>query len=407
MSVPETNLATPAQLLAHFRALDQFLFAHQQLWRPKPFTALQLGWETEHPQLARWLRARNLEQAEAAHNQPHLLAAPAPFPELARQAIALGQLGQLPRRSRAATGTRLGVDVPGRKWQQIEAFGSCLQFHQQPAHWLDWCAGKGHLGRYLAQDGSALSCVERDAQLVSSGQRLSGKLGIPARHIELDVLQEEAAGYLESAQTPVALHACGDLHVRLMQLASAAGCRQLAIAPCCYNRIRAEHYQPLSAAARASALQLERDDLRLLQCETVTAGQRVRKLRDLSMARRLGFDLLQRQVRAVDEYLPAEALAPAWLQRDFAAYCTELARVKQLDLGGEHDWATLETAGWQRLANVRNLELLRSLFRRPLEVWLLLDRALFLQAEGYRVRLGSFCDTRLTPRNLLLLAERE
>jgi hypothetical protein len=82
-----------------------------------------------------------------------------------------------------------------------------------------------------------------------------------------------------------------------------------------------------------------------------------------------------------------------------------LARHKQLNLGLQYDWASLEIAGWQQLAKVRNLELLRDLFRRPLEMWLILDRALYLQEQGYRVRLGTFCDSRLTPRNLLLLAE--
>ncbi|MNG29795.1 hypothetical protein D3C84_1152830 [compost metagenome] len=56
---------------------------------------------------------------------------------------------------------------------------------------------------------------------------------------------------------------------------------------------------------------------------------------------------------------------------------------------------------------MRNLELLRNLFRRPLELWLVLDRALFLEEQGYRVRPGLFCDYPLTPRNLLILAERD
>lgn len=70
------------------------------------------------------------------------------------------------------------------------------------------------------------------------------------------------------------------------------------------------------------------------------------------------------------------------------------------------DWERLEDAGWQRLAEVRNLELLRGLFRRPLELWLNLDRALFLVEHGYIVRMGTFCEAPLTPRNLMLLAER-
>jgi hypothetical protein len=56
----------------------------------------------------------------------------------------------------------LNVDVPGRKWQQIEAFASSLSFAAQPTHWLDWCSGKGHLGRRLLGSGNQLTCVEYD-----------------------------------------------------------------------------------------------------------------------------------------------------------------------------------------------------------------------------------------------------
>jgi hypothetical protein len=225
-------------------------------------------------------------------------------------------------------------------------------------------------------------------------------------HVEQDVLAADAALLLEDQHTPVALHACGDLHVRLIRLASAAGCKQLAIAPCCYNRTSLGRYSPISSAAERSDLQLSLDDLGLPMSETVTAGARVRRQRDISMARRLGFDLLQRQLRGVDEYLPTPSLASAWLEKPFAEYCQHLADHKELSTIGAQDWPALEAAGWQRLAQVRNLELVRGLFRRPLELWLVLDRALFLQEQDYTVRLGTFCETSLTPRNILLLAER-
>lgn len=402
----DTGLINTDQLLDRFSALDEFLFAHLQLWRPTPFTQRQLGWEFEHTELSQWLRGRTLEQAETGHNHPQLLDAPQPFRSIAERALQLCQIQILPAKDLIAQNFRAAAAVPGRKWQQLEAFSSCLQFREEPDHWLDWCAGKGHLGRYLAKDSRALTCIERDPELVASGQKISDKLNIPANHVALDVMHEQARSILAPTHTPVALHACGDLHVRLMQLASAVGCRQLAIAPCCYNRIQSPHYQPLSTAAQNTRLALDRTDLRLLQCETVTAGQRIRRQRDQSMAWRLGFDLLQRELRGIDEYLPSPSLAAMWLQRPFAEYCGELARLKQLDLGIQQDWSRLEAAGWQQLAQVRNLELLRSLFRRPLEVWLILDRALYLQERGYQVRLGTFCETRLTPRNLLLLAER-
>ncbi|HLA31191.1 MAG TPA: methyltransferase [Pseudomonas sp.] len=395
-------------LLQRFRALDNFLSEHQDLWRPRPFVHYPAQpWAAKHPQLAAWLSAQSLEHAEAAHNQPHLLGAPAPFPQLAAQATALSQLAELPQQAQTTLPSRLSAAVPGRKWQQIQAFASRLQFTRAPQHWLDWCAGKGHLGRLLASGGGALSCLEYDPQLVQSGQQLSQRLGLSAQHIEQDVLAADAQQRLRATHTPVALHACGDLHTRLLQLASQAGCRQLAVAPCCYNRIATPSYQALSATAQASTLRLSLDDLGLPLSETVTAGARVRRQRDQSMAWRLAFDLLQRQLRGSDDYLPTPSLPPAWLHKGFADYCTDLAALKQLPAPATQDWDKLESLGWQRLAQVRNLELLRGLFRRPLELWLLLDRALYLEEQGYRVRLGSFCPSQLTPRNLLLLAERD
>jgi hypothetical protein len=405
--VDTSYVLTGEDLLARFTALDAFLIEHQALWKPRPFTHLSLAWEASYPELALWLRGRSLEEAENAHNQPaDLVDAPEPFATLAALSAELSAVGELPGHALEAAGHRLNVDVPGRKWRQIEAFASRLSFASQPTHWLDWCSGKGHLGRRLLDSGQQLTCVEYDPLLVASGQTLSQRHHLHALHVEQDVLAADTPAVLNATHTPVALHACGDLHVRLMQLASAAGCQQMAIAPCCYNRISRSEYQALSCEGSVSLLQLSVEDLALPMSETVTAGARVRRQRDTSMARRLAFDLLQRQVRGVDEYLPTPSLPSAWLDKTFADYCRDLAALKELSTIGSPDWSALEAAGWQRLAEVRNLELLRGLFRRPLELWLNLDRALFLEQQGYTVRLGTFCDTPLTPRNLLLLAER-
>lgn len=392
-------------LLERFQALDSFLLSHQALWRPRPFTALKLDWEAEHPELAAFLRGRTLKNAEAAHNHPERLSAPAPYPQVAALAASLSQVGELSTVALAAAGPRLNVDVPGRKWQQIEAFGAHLGFASAPLHWLDWCSGKGHLGRRLLQPGQALTCLEFDPALVEAGAELSRHHHLVAEHRLQDVMAEGLQ--VSAGHTAVALHACGDLHVRLMQLAASGGCRQVAIAPCCYNRTAGPSYQGLSTAALSSGLVLSLDDLGLPLSETVTAASRVRRQRDESMARRLGFDLLQRQVRGVDEYLPTPSLPASWLHKSFADYCEDLAALKGLVMGGFWDWDGLQAAGWARLAQVRNLELVRNLFRRPLELWLVLDRALYLRERGYTVRVGTFCPYPLTPRNLMVLAERE
>lgn len=399
---------TPANDLAeHFAALNRFLSDHQTLWRPRPFSDRPMAWEQTHAELATWLKSRSLADAERAQAQPHQLEAPEPFASLAQQAQALCNIAPLPQIVLPELPNRLSNDIPGRKWQQIQAFANSLSFSKPTQHWLDWCSGKGHLGRLLARQGQPLSCFEYDPELVDKGAQLSLKLGINAQHIEQDVLADDTGERLKIEHTPVALHACGDLHIRLIELASATGCQQLAIAPCCYNRISASHYQPLSKLAQAAQLELSIQDLGLPLSETVTAGSRVRRQRDISMARRLAFDALQREIRGLDQYLPTPSLAPAWLNKPFADFCIDLAQLKNIaPPPATTDWPKLEAKGWQLLAQVRNLELLRGLFRRPLELWLLLDRALYLHERGYAVQLGTFCSRELTPRNLMLLAER-
>ncbi|UXY52696.1 SAM-dependent methyltransferase [Pseudomonas tohonis] len=393
-------------LLERFAALDEFLSHGYPLWHPEPFTELRLGWEDQLPDLARWLRSRSLEQAEASHGLLQLPEAPAPFPGLAVRSRELAEIGAFDPAPAREWPSALCLDVPGRKWQQIQAFAGSLRFSRAPRHWLDWCAGKGHLGRSLAHPDAVLTCLEFDPLLVEDGQRLSDRLGIDASHRLQDVMACNTATLLHPEHTAIALHACGDLHVRLLHLASDQGCGQLAVAPCCYNRIDEAQYRPLSAAAQGSSLRPDRRDLRLVQSETVTAGARVRRQRDQSMARRLAFDLLQREQRGIDLYLPTPSLPVSWLEKPFERYCHDLAELKGLATPASRDWDRLEAQGRERLAQVRNLELLRALFRRPLEVWLLFDRALFLQERGYRVQAGRFCEHRLTPRNLLLLAER-
>ena len=399
-------MPTLTALAPHFLALDAFLTRYQSLWRPRPFMQLALDWEVQHPELATWLRAQPLAQAEQSAESLIALAAPDPFPRLAHEAAALTDVATYSGAHKVLAGEPPKT-LPGRKWEQIVALSACIRFSKPTRHWLDWCAGKGHLGRHLAQNGVPLTCLEQDTQLDEAGQRLSAQAGILAAHQQQDVLAEQAAVWLTPETTPVALHACGDLHRRLIELAIQKCCPQLAIVPCCYNRMAETHYRPLSQTAQTStALTLSQEDLRLPLAETVTAGQRIRRQRDHSMAWRLGFDLVQRQVRQHDQYLPTPSVAPHWLSKSFKQYCQDLGALRQVAIPQDMDWRRFEQAGWKRLAEVRNLEQVRALFRRPLELWLVLDAALLLAEQGYHVYLGAFCAPKTTPRNLLILAER-
>lgn len=395
--------------------LNAWLATHEALWRPSPFTEPAPQWIRAFPALADWLDALDDADCDRYEQQPVQLATALThaLPELAdhlglpehRARIALPQVTGSADARAATLPERRAVDMPGRKREQAGAFAAAITPLVNPV--LDWCCGKGHLARTLASAGApSVVGLEWQTPLVADGNGLAERFGDPVRLRAQDVMDPELAW--PEGTHGVALHACGDLHRRLLTRAADAGAPRLSLSPCCYHLHAQPLYRPLSDLARGTpgALTVDRDTLRLAVQETVTAPARVQAQTDLARQWRLGFDELQRTLRQDDEYLPVPPHPTHLLQDGFAAFCRWAAARKGLALPDGLDWDRWRAAGARRLRQVRRHELLRHLFRRPLELWLVLDYAVYLEERGYRVRLGEFCERNLTPRNLLLDAIR-
>jgi len=395
-----------------FRRLTELLGQWQALWRPLPFQHRRLPWAADYPALYQTLLALDDDAAARFEDNPFAAEALADWLPVAElEALSRLPEGQAGEASHAALPNTWGDHIAGRKWRQLQAFVRCVP--EDSGSLLEWCAGKGHLARTLSRlYRRKVVGLEWQPALCAQGQALAERQGAAVRLMEQDVLADDAARFLGPNHHVVALHACGDLHVALLQQAARKGFA-LTLAPCCYQRTAAAHYQPLSALGRRLAegdghsrgLTLSRDDLALAVQETVTAPSAVSRQRERANAWRLGFDLLQRDVRGVDDYLPVPSLAYGKMPADFAGFCRWAAEQKELTLPptifAHKDW---EAAGAARLERVKRLELVRHLFRRPLEVWLLLDRLMLLEEAGFDATLATFCPRELTPRNAVLRA---
>lgn len=390
-----------------FSRLTELLAEWQPLWQPAPFMYRQPPWHATYRELAEVLRhlsADEVTRLQANPWQDSPLGDWLPVEELA-DLVRLAPLAAEDFSLPPAWGQHVG----GRKWQQIEAFARHLQVSPKD-NLLDWCAGKGHLARALARcHATEVTALEWQAPLCAEGHRLAATQRAAVCMRQQDVMAPDVVRHLSSRTHVVALHACGDLHVRLLERVAAAG-SAATLAPCCFHRTQKKIYRPVSARGRAlsrdHALRLTRDDLTLAVQETVTASRGVRRRREQANAWRLGFDELQRELRGEDCYLPVPSLAYGQLPERFADFCRWAAEQKGLALSETFDPAPFERLGWQRQAEVKRLELVRHLFRRPLEVWLVLDRAALLEEAGYRVQVGTFCDAKLTPRNLFIRARK-
>jgi hypothetical protein len=394
----------PDYLETTFRDLDTQLWQTRAFWQPVPFREPAPSWLFDHPGLAAALLA--LSDAELAcleASQNALWSWLAPRLPIVSVLPDLCSLPGFPTINAPFWPHGFTRDIPGRKWRQIEAFIGCLPATGQRL--VDWCAGKGHLARAaswaMQQPARGL---ERDVRLCEAGESLAGRHGLPVSLACVDVFDECVQDHINGHSHCLALHACGDLHLRLMEVAVQQRVPALCFSPCCYHKgARVGTLNP-----DLSRLKPDRDMLRMAVQETVTAKGHERRQRDLEALWRQGYESLWSRLGLCA--LPRHTTLPvSEFRGSFEDFCLRRLAEAGITVPARLEPSLLDEClveGTTRLARLRRLELLRHAWRRPLEVWLCLDRALWLARRGYAVEVGTFCEASLTPRNILLRAQR-
>lgn len=391
-----------------FQFINDCLIDNQSLWRFDPFQSSihpVLPWQEQYPDLCQWLASLSPLEIERLKEKPE--------EALAEISAYLPVLKLLSEHTHLETVPLQGLDldrgldsgVPGRKLEQIVAMGEAAIQSHYGEEWLEWCSGKGYLGRILTtQTDQPVTSFEYQQSLCDSGQSAANEHQWKMTFIQGDAFDAKAKAVFKPTQHAVALHACGDLHVRLLQYGCEAGVSAMTISPCCYHLIQGETYQPLSEIAQHSTLVLSKQELRIPLQQTVTGGERVRRHRQQEMIFRLGFDLITRQVLGIEEYQPVPSIRKSQLSEGFEAFCLWAAEKKAIDISQSIDFNKFETLAEQRFWHMERMSLVQLVFQRPLELWLALDKVLYLEQRGYRASLSEFCAKTVTPRNILICA---
>ncbi|MCO7190755.1 MULTISPECIES: methyltransferase [unclassified Pseudoalteromonas] len=386
---------------SQFLALDALLADSRQYWQLLAFDHTDIPW----PELKSTLLSLSDEEVTALDQEPAaLLSFLTPYISGLSKLPTLTALTLEPA-SRPEFPFWLSNGIKGRKLTQLQDFVGQIAQTKLPV--LEWCAGKGHLGRLLAYQGAVhVDSVELQAALCQQGQHSAQQQGLAMTFHCADVLKDPIEHYFKPQQQAVALHACGRLHQTFMAQACAAGCEQISLSPCCYHLFTEPAYLAMSDAAAQSILSLSHSDMKLALQETVTAPGRVAKVRKREVQWRLAFDALRRDVTGDTQYLSVPSVNKAIFSGSFVDFCHWAADQKQLDLPAHFDADHYLAQGRARQRITERIELVRHAFRRAIELWLVLDRVLYLEQAGYDVSLSEFCHKSLTPRNILIQATR-
>ena len=90
----------------------------------------------------------------------------------------------------------------------------------------------------------------------------------------------------------------------------------------------------------------------------------------------------------------------------FRSFVEHVVAADSVPLPSAWDADEAERVGWQLSRDSSRLSLARVPFRRSLELWFVLDRAMSLVERGWSVRVEAFCERDVSPRNLAIVARR-
>jgi len=348
-----------------FYQLDRVLTEYADVWRTSPFVSSCSVWFQAYPELTEWLLALSDDEVDELQGDDNLLCQKiAPYFPVAQEILNLIQLPSCEKQPLFERSYAWQRDVPG-------------------------------LG------------LDINEKLVKHANQLAQRMKSNAQVEQCDVLGDEAKLKLHNQHHAIALHACGGLHVSLLEACVEKKAKRITLVPCCYHRFnQGDQFHPLSKEAKSSRLKLENDDLRNAVRQSNTASDKAVLQRKTLQSWRLGFDLLQREIRKVDEYLPVPSISPTILNGSFVQFCEYAATIKGLIIPEATNIDKYEALGKKRFIAFSRLELMRMTFRRALELWLVLDRVMYLQENGYKCSLTQFCSAGLTPRNILIDAVR-
>jgi hypothetical protein len=389
-------------------ALSALLRRRWGLWTVAPFKHHRPGWVDELPEVAAWLEGLDPDAVRALEVDARADEGPAAWREIVATTAALSALGPHPRGPELREGHRAAWRVPGRKWAQVRGFLGAVEPRLARAEGpvVEWCSGRGHLGRTLGTRlGRGAVLVEKDPELCAPPDGVPEVDGV--RHACHDVLEPGVADVVPRRAGVVGLHACGTLTDRLLDVALERDADVVAAVPCCPHRLfDRPRYRPGSARAQASGLDLGQDELWLAVLDEVVVRSRRRHLREREMLTRVAVDLLVREATGVDAYRGFASIDRTRFDQPLATSIPAIADQFGLPLPASWSPDAIERRAHAQVWRLRALGALRVRFRRPLELWLVLDRAERLRDAGWQVDVGTFCPREATPRNLLVLASR-
>lgn len=408
-------------LRKRFLEIRDFLKPYQRIWEneimlmyPAPLEGYPPEWISD---LGRFQKQEDVIQIEKKNVFPYITQV-----ELIKYYERIEELCQLPQNSSKAPFQEdrfTWLYIIPKKQHEIKNLAPHIKNvfdKNQMQEVLDIGGGIGLLAQTLNNYlGLKVTTLDMDPVLQKTGKdRHDFNAKNPANKVSYKNIKiDENTSFTElltPATFPVGLHTCGKLALDLIRISSQKKVHALLSFGCCYHIMKnSPEHQNISCFAQ------ENDPLWMNQFALTLACRAHRKMDDKNYVLKLKVKHFRYAMHILlhDHYDLKELVSlgnsnPKLYDQSFADYALE--QFKRIKIIPKHSEEELN----QFFSNPELQELIdkmltagiiRNAMGRLLEIYLLLDRAIYLEEQGYQVDLEEFFNEELSPRNIGITAQ--
>ena len=305
---------------------------------------------------------------------------------------------------------RLLRKLKPKKIHEVSILKSYFSTFNNPLHFVDIGSGAGHLSNALVWENSGTSlCLDMDESLQEIGKnKINFWLSDNKDKItfkKLYVTQSSVEKLNLKNKILISLHGCGALSVELIKGFVNSNGKQLLNFGCCYYKLNDEIN--ISNFAKEYGTKLTKENLYL--AERTVSSVSISDLKERVMVKKYRYAL---HMYLYDNfklgYTSVGNASSKDYKNDFFQY---LLKYQPKKLISEMDKEKVDLFFsseyfFQKFSEHFVADSIRALFGRVIELYLLLDRAIYLQEHGCRVEMMEFFDSEISPRNIGLFATK-
>lgn len=279
-----------------------------------------------------------------------------------------------------------------KKRHEIGLLQSQLEIDQS---YIDLGSGAGHLSGVLLDGNQKTSlCIDQDSKIQDIGREKQKALH-PRLQFKTLKFSSKTDSLGSSESTLIGLHCCGEFSHDLLKYAVRNKQKRILNYGCCYHKIK-NAILPNSKFSNLSqhALTMAAKSYKTMTEDEFLAREKVKKYRYILhflMRDKLGLEFRTLGNGSSEDY-----------NKPFSHYCYKF--VPETTSLSENTLESFYQDHQSMYQEYLIAGIIRSHLARPLEVFLNLERAIFLKNNGYEVLLEEVFDKSISPRNISILA---